>query len=63
MKVGIADELKLSFQCDKRGAYYQDSVEKAKIRKRAFPCGQKCTCGGVFCLHINGVPKKKEVKC
>ena len=55
-------DMKLSFQCDKCGEHYHDSVEKAKIRKRAFPCGQPCPCGGVFCMHINGVPKKKEVR-
>lgn len=53
------EELIITFQCDKCKAYYTDSVAQAKIRKRAFPCGQKCPCGGTFCLHINGEPKKK----
>lgn len=58
------DDLDVAFQCDKCKAVYQDSVQKAIIRKRAFPCGQKCPCGDTFCLHINGEPAKKrrEVK-
>lgn len=52
-------DLKPTFQCDKCKELYHDSVAHAKIRKRAFPCGQKCPCGGTFCLHVNGVPVKK----
>lgn len=54
------EEIKPTFQCDKCGNLYHDSVEKALIRKRAFPCGQKCPCGGSFCMHVNGTPIKNR---
>ena len=56
----MLNEIKTTFQCNKCGTLYNDSVAKALIRKRAFPCGQKCPCGGVFCLHADGIPLKKE---
>lgn len=49
-----------TFQCADCGMHYQDSVEKAIIRKRAFPCGQPCSCGGRFCMHVDGVPVSKD---
>lgn len=57
---GTNDLKTAAFQCDKCKRYYLDSVQKALIRKRAFPCGQKCVCGGVYCLHVNGEPVKKK---
>lgn len=56
------DELIPTFQCDTCGKHYADSIQAQQARKRAFPCGQKCDCGGTFCLHVNGVSTKKKKK-
>ena len=58
----LIKEDKTDFRCNECGKIYDGDLEKLKKKRRAFPCGTKCACGGTFLFCVNGVALKERRK-